>query len=275
MKKQIKISFLLIGLSTLSAILHNVFYGLFKFEEPVFFTLTFVFFLGFIVSITYNVIMYIRKMNVRESEMLILAIILLSFAIAIYFYPQFPEKIASHWNAKGEVDAYMSKFWGLFLMPIISVGLFFLFILIPKIDPLKTNIEKFRKYYDGFITVVILFLFYIYLLTVLWNLGKRFDMGQLLIPALGILFYYCGVLMEKTKRNWFIGIRTPWTLSNEKVWEKTHKIGGKLFKIAGAIALLGILFGNYALIFVLFPIFLVAIFSVAYSYFEYQKETKS
>jgi len=63
-------------------------------------------------------------------------------------------------------------------------------------------------------------------------------MGQMMVPALGILFYYCGILIENAKRNWFIGIRTPWTLSNEKVWERTHKIGGKLFKIAGLIAFL-------------------------------------
>lgn len=208
----------------------------------------------------------------RKSEKIILGIILLSWAIAIYFYPRLPEKMASHWNIQGEVDNYMSKFWGLFLMPTLSVGLLLLFILIPKIDPLKTNIEKFRKHYDGFVMVVILFLFYIYFLAILWNIGKRFNMGQLLMPALGILFYYCGILIENAKRNWFIGIRTPWTMSSEKVWEKTHKIGGKLFKIAGAIALLGIFFQGYALLFVLLPVFLAAIFPVVYSYFEYQKE---
>ncbi len=184
------------------------------------------------------------------------------------------EKMASHWNIQGEVNGYMSKFWGLFLMPIISIGLLILFILIPKIDPLKANINKFRKYFDGFIVLIMIFLFYIYLLTLFWNLGFRFDMGRLMVPALGILFYYCGILVENAKRNWFIGIRTPWTLSNEKVWEKTHKIGGKLFKIAGLIALLGIFFPNYAFYFILVPVLLVAVYTIAYSYFEYQKETK-
>jgi uncharacterized membrane protein len=186
-----------------------------------------------------------------------------------------PERMASHWNERGQVDDYMTKFWGLFLMPFISIGLFLLFILIPKIDPLKTNIEKFKKYYDTFIMSIILFLFYIYLLTILWNVGIKFDMVQFLTPALGILFYYCGVLIQNTKRNWFIGIRTPWTLSSERVWEKTHSIGGKLFKIAGIIAFLGILFRNYSLFFVLVPIILVAIYTVIYSYLEYQKEKNS
>ncbi len=208
----------------------------------------------------------------RKNEIIILGIILLSFAIGVYLYPKMPEKVASHWNAQGEVDGYMSKFWGLFLMPIISIGLLFLFILIPKIDPLKENIKKFRKYFDGFIVLMIAFLFYIYLLTVFWNIGIRFDMGQLTIPALGILLYYTGLLIENSKRNWFIGVRTPWTLSNEKVWDKTHRIGGKLFRIAGVIAFSGILFPNYGRFFILIPAILVPLYLVIYSYFEYQKQ---
>ena len=185
-----------------------------------------------------------------------------------------PEKIASHWNAQGQVDGYMSKFWGLFLMPLLSMILFLLFIAIPKIDPLKHNIEKFRKYYDGFVVLIIVYLFYVYLLTIFWNIGIRFSMVQPLAPAMGILFYYIGILTENAKRNWFIGIRTPWTLSSEKVWEKTHKIGGKLFKTAGAFAFIGVFFQSYALFFILVPIILVAAYTIIYSYFEYQKETR-
>ncbi len=208
----------------------------------------------------------------KKNKIIILGIISLSFIIAIYIYPQMPEKMASHWNIQGEVDSYMSKFWSLFLMPIISIGLFFLFILIPKIDPLKENIKKFRKYFDGFIVLIMIFLFYVYLLTIFWNIGIRFNMTQFMMPALGILFYYCGILVENAKRNWFIGIRTPWTLSSEKVWNKTHKIGGKLFKATGIIALGGIFLPKYAVLFLTIPIISVAVYTIIYSYFEYQKE---
>lgn len=210
----------------------------------------------------------------KKSAIIILGIILLSFAIGVYLYPQMPDKIASHWNAKGEVDGYMSKFWGLFLMPIVSFGLLLLFIIIPKIDPLKANIEKFRKYYNGFVVLIIIFLFYIYLLTIFWNTGVRFDMTQVLAPALGILFYYVGVLTENAKRNWFIGIRTPWTLTNEKVWNKTHKIGGKMFKISGVIALFGLVLPRYAIFFMVVPVVFVAVYTIIYSYFEYKKHEK-
>jgi uncharacterized membrane protein len=211
----------------------------------------------------------------RKSTTAVLGIILLSFIIGICLYPQMPEEVASHWNAQGQVDGYMPKFWGLFLMPIISAGMFLLFVLIPRIDPLKENIKKFRKYFDRFVVLVIGFLFYIYLLTIFWSMEMRFDMIQVLTPAFAILFYYCGVLTENAKRNWFIGIRTPWTMSNEKVWDKTHKIGGKLFKISGVIALLGILFEDYAIFIIIVPVILVAIYTVVYSYFEYQKQVKN
>lgn len=210
----------------------------------------------------------------KKSLVIVFIIILVSFLIGIYFYPQMPDRMASHWNAKGSVDGYMPKFWGLFLMPIISAVMLVMFILIPKIDPLKQNIKKFRKYFDWFVVLIIVFLFYIYLLAIIWNLGFVFNMTNMMLPALGILFYYAGILTENAKRNWFIGIRTPWTLSSNKVWEKTHKLGGKLFKIAALFAFVGILFQDYALWFVLVPAISLAVYTIFYSYFEYKKQVK-
>ena len=208
----------------------------------------------------------------RKSEIIILGIILISFIIGIYFYAQMPSMMASHWNAQGEVDGYISRFWGTFLFPIILVGLLILFTFIPKIDPLKENIKKFRKYFDTFIILITIFLSYIYCLTLFWNIGKRFDMNIFIMPAIGIIFYYAGVLMENAKRNWFIGIRTPWTLSSENVWNKTHKIGGKLFKILGIISFMGILFPKYIIFLVLISALSVSMYTIVYSYFEYKKE---
>jgi uncharacterized membrane protein len=205
---------------------------------------------------------------------IIISIILISFAIGIYFYHQMPDFMASHWNAKGQVNGYLPKLWGLFLMPFISLFMFLLFLLIPGIDPLKSNIRKFRDYFDGFILLIIAFLFYLYSLTIIWNLGIKFDMVQFLLPSLAIIFYYAGILVENAKRNWFIGIRTPWTMSNDQVWDKTHKIGGKLFKAAGIIALLGIPFPDYAIFFVIIPVLSVAVYTIVYSYLEYQREMK-
>jgi uncharacterized membrane protein len=93
-----------------------------------------------------------------------------------------------------------------------------------------------------------------------------------LSPALAILFYSTGILIENAKRNWFIGIRTPWTMSSDKVWDKTHKLGGKLFKIVGILALLAIFFESYAILIIVVPVIIVSIYTIVYSYFGYQKE---
>ncbi len=198
-------------------------------------------------------------------------IVLLSFAIGIYLYPQMPELMPSHWNGRGDVDGYMPKFWGLFLMPLISLALLGLFLAIPRIDPLKANIQKFRKYFDRFILIILGFFLYIYILTILWAAGLTFQFIFAMVPAFSVLFYYAGVLTENAKQNWFIGIRTPWTLSSEKVWDKTHRLGGKLFKAAAIIGLLGLLLPDYAIWIVIIPLIFVAAYTIVYSYVEYSK----
>jgi uncharacterized membrane protein len=215
-----------------------------------------------------------KKLILRDSEWIAFFIVLLSFVVAsyfFYFYPGLPVKFASHWNAVGQVNGYISKFWGLFLQPLISAGLFLLFLVIPKIDPLKANIARFREYFDMFVLIILFFLFFLYALTIYWNLGHTFNMVGVLVPALAILFFYTGILIENAKRNWFIGIKTPWTLSSDVVWDKTHKLGGQLFKASGLITLLGIFFQSYAILFVILPAIFTAIYTVIYSYLEYQK----
>ena len=204
-------------------------------------------------------------------------LVLVSFVLAFSFYqaPCLPDKLASHWSLSGEVNGYMDKFWGLFLMPIISLVLAVMFLLLPKIDPLKENMAKFRKYYHLFILLVLLFLFYLYLLTLAWNTGFRFNMPQFLSPAFGVLFYAAGVLTSKAKRNWFVGIRTPWTMSSDFVWDKTHELGGKLFKTTGLLSLLGIFFPQHAIFLVLTPSLFSALGTIVYSYLLHRKETNA
>ena len=213
-------------------------------------------------------------MNLRKTEIIVVGIALLSFIIGLYFYPQMPAKIASHWNARGQVNGYMSKPWGLFFLPLMLAAIVLLFIAIPRIDPLKANIEKFRRYYDGFIVLFSIFMLSIYFQLILWNVGIKLSPNTIFPVGIGLLFFYIGILCENAKRNWFIGIRTPWTLSNEEVWKKAHKIGGKLFKVAGIIALLGVLSPNYAVFFILVPAISIVVYVFIYSYLEYQKETK-
>ena len=199
------------------------------------------------------------------------AIFIASLAISIYFYPFMPEKMASHWNAEGKVNGYMPKNVALFLIPLVILFLSLLFIAIPKVDPMKSNIKSFKKYYDGFVILFLIFMLSLHIQIILWNTGLKIPFNLFIPLWVAILFFYVGILLENAQQNWFIGIRTPWTLSNEKVWNKTHRLGGKLFKIAAFIALAGIFFPKYAIWFILLPALAFAFCLIAYSYFEYQK----
>lgn len=198
-------------------------------------------------------------------------IILLSFFIGIVSYSYMPDMMPMHWNAQGEIDGYMGKLWGLFMLPIISLGLFALFLVIPKLDPRRSNLESFKEYYQGIILMIVGFLFYIYILTILAAIGYKFNMVQAMSLSFAVLFYYMGIVLKKTKSNFFVGIRTPWTLSDEKVWEKTHDLGGKLFKVSGIIAFFGVLFKEVAIFLMIIPTIVASIFIYIYSYLEYAK----
>ncbi|NYZ78044.1 SdpI family protein [Candidatus Micrarchaeota archaeon] len=203
-----------------------------------------------------------------------LALIVLMFTAAAYFYSMLPDKIASHWNAQGQVDGWMEKGLALLLMPAITLAAFLLFYAIPSIDPLKKNIAAFKKYYDGFKLVFTLFFAYVFAMTLAFNFGYRFNFFTLLAPGMAVLFYYIGVLMEHAERNWFVGIRTPWTLSSDRVWKKTHRLGALLFKIIAVLVLASAAFPEYAIYLFLIPVIAVAAILFIYSYFEYAKEKR-
>lgn len=202
----------------------------------------------------------------KKTDGYIYFIFITSFALGLFLYPKMPEMVASHWDYGGMVNGYMPKIWGLFLIPILSTVLYILFKLLPRIDPLGNNIKKFETYYDNFTVIIIQFLFYLYLLTLIWNLGIRFSFISMLAPAFALLFYYTGILLEKTKRNWFIGIRTPWTLSSDTNWEQTHKLGSRLFRITGLLSFGAVIRSNFGVFFILIPVLFCAVILYYYSY---------
>jgi uncharacterized membrane protein len=207
----------------------------------------------------------------KAFQIAIVAIILLAFAVGISVYPRMPEQMASHWNAQGQVDGYMPRFWGVFFLPFMLVGLALLLLLLPRIDPLRENIERFRAQYERFVVLALGFFLYVYLFTLAANLGWEVQIMRVLAPGMALLFYSTGVLVEHAKRNYFIGIRTPWTLASEEVWNRTHRVGGKWFKGAGLLALGGVVWPQWGVYFVLVPVLLAALYAMVYSYLEYQK----
>ncbi|HSM71072.1 MAG TPA: SdpI family protein [Anaerolineales bacterium] len=216
-------------------------------------------------------------MTTRLTTIIVLVLIVGAILAGALLWNQLPDPMASHWNVNDEVDGYMSRFWGVFLMPLVTFGLFLLFLLIPNIDPLKANIAEFRGTFNLFIAFIIGFLMYVHALTLRWNLGYTdLGIGKAMLPALGLLFFIIGSMLRKAKRNWFIGIRTPWTLSSDTVWDRTHQIGGLLFMATGVLAVIGGFFGgSVAFWSLMIPVLGTTIFLVVYSYVLYQREAKA
>ena len=208
----------------------------------------------------------------KITNIISILIILISIWIAVLFYNSMPDQMASHWNSDWIVNDYMDKIWWLSLMPILSIVTYILFLIIPKIDPLKNNIEKFRANYDRFLLIILVFFLYIYSLTIYWNLWNSFDMNLMILPAISVFFYSTWIIMCKAKRNWFIGIRTPWTLSSDRVWTKTNRLAWRLFKILSLVSILCIFIWDNSYKFLIGATILTIIFLIIYSYVEYWDE---
>ena len=215
-------------------------------------------------------------MSTRTTIVIVLVFLLGSALAGILLWNRLPDPMASHWDIHDQVNGTLPKFWGVFLVPLISLGLGALFLLIPAIDPLKANIAGFRETFNWFIVLMMLFLTYVYGLSLAWNLGlTHFQMSEFLLPALGFLFIFLGFMLRKAKRNFFIGIRTPWTLSSDKVWDQTHRVGSRLFMASGVATILGSFFGGVTAFWsLLAPLLGSTIFLVIYSYLLYVHETK-
>ena len=214
-------------------------------------------------------------MTTRTTTIISLILIAVATLAGILLWNRLPDPMPAHWNAAGEIDGYMSKFWGVFLMPIIAVALLGLFLVIPRVDPLKANIDKFIGIFNGFILAFVVYMLYLYALTLFAALGIPFNMTVMLLPVVGLLFIGVGYMMGKAKRNFFIGIRTPWTLSSETVWDETHKLGSKLFMLGGGVTIVSAFLGETGIWIMLAAMFIAAFVPIVYSYVLYQRETKS
>lgn len=209
---------------------------------------------------------------IRFSTLMMFLLILCMAGLSLYFYPKMPEQMASHWNARGEVDDTLPRAVNLTIMPAMAVFLTLLFLALTRFDPMRRNVGRFRGYYDAAIFITLLFLAAIQAHIIAWNLGFKVRTNFLMPLMLGLLFFGIGCILDKVKSNWFIGIRTPWTFSSPTVWKKTHLWSAILFKLAAAAVLLGVIWEQYAVVFVLVPVIGVSLITVILSYVFYRQE---
>lgn len=211
-------------------------------------------------------------------EVLPVAIILLIFAIAYYAEPMVKTnakgEMLGHWGITGEANGWVSKAVGIYLLPLVTLILYLGLLIIPKIEVYQKNLEDFAQQFWGFKVVLVFVMGVIYVATLLPNLGywKNTDPMLIIVPAIAMLFFYVGYMLNFTKRNYFIGVRTPWTLADEKIWEKTNKLASKLFWICGALALVSLVSpGDVRLWVLLLPVVITAIGASLYSLWEYKR----
>lgn len=218
-----------------------------------------------------NTLLTVMKKTLRTDWPLLLLIIF-SLALGFYVYPMLPDQVPSHWNFRGDVDGYSSRTWGAFGIPLMILGFYFLFVVLPLIDPKKENYLKFTRTYAILKYALTVFFFLLYLATIGVSLGYPVNINRLVPMSIAILFVILGNYMSTIRHNYFMGIKTPWTLANEKVWTKTHRLGGKLWVFSGIIGFIAqIISPGVGSILTLVLVIGSAFFAMAYSWWYYQK----
>lgn len=212
--------------------------------------------------------------HARKWEVLQVGLIAAMFVAAAVRWGSVPDRIPVHWNAAGEVDGYGGKFVGLLLLPLVALGLYGLLKYVPRIDPARRNYEAFAGSYLLVRVTLTVYLGFIYVVTTL-AIGNEesLPVAGLIVGSVGVLFIVLGGAMSRFRPNFFAGIRTPWTLTSERSWVRTHRIGGRIFIAAGVATMLGALIGSeWAIIAMLIVITPGVIFLVGYSYFVWRDD---
>jgi uncharacterized membrane protein len=207
--------------------------------------------------------------------LLIMILVLASFILSAIIYSSLPSLVVTHWGIDGTANGWMPKALGAFVIPIITLVVVLLMLLLPKIDPLQKNITSFWGSYQKVVLFLALFLFVINSMIVFSAIGYYINPMFVLPIGMGLLFYFIGGLLKKTKQNYFIGVRTPWTLADSQIWDKVNQQAGKLFEVCGVIAVLGLFFGSNVIYFIILPILAVAFYSVIESYLLFKNSKKA
>jgi uncharacterized membrane protein len=206
----------------------------------------------------------------KWMPLLIIATALVASAVA---YPSLPERIPTHWNFAGEVDGWSPRAWGAWMMPVVIAFVWALMRWLPAIDPRRSNYDKFSGAFEEIMLSVMAFMLVLHGITLAAALGYPLPMERVVPVGVGLLFIVIGNLLPRARSNWFVGIRTPWTLSSDRVWEKTHRVGGKLFVLGGIlIALSSFVDASWSRWAPMVVIGISSLGAVVYSYLEWRKE---
>lgn len=196
----------------------------------------------------------------------------LDLAAALYVYPYLPDKVPIHWNAAGQSDGWGSAFAGSFLLPFTAVGVYLLLTFLPLIDPRRANYDNFLNTYRFIKISIILFFVAVHLVTLASVFGWPVPVNQVVVVLVSVLFIMLGSIMGRIKQTYLVGIKTPWTLMDEGVWDRTHRFGGRVWMAAGALGMFGGILGGTVGYVIFFAVLAaVILLPVVYSYLDFRK----
>ena len=211
-----------------------------------------------------------------KKELPIVGFVLLPFIYLAYLWKGLPEKVPTHLNYKGEIDDWGTKYSLIGLVFLLPVLTYFLMLVIPKIDP-KKRIELMGGKYYQIKFVLVAFMSVLALFIIHSSKSKTLSSPSMVFVLIGLLFMALGNYFKVIKQNYFLGIKTPWTLESEEVWKLTHILAGKLWIVGG---LLMIIFSlvipeNINFYFFISIIAIISIVPIVYSYLKFKELKKS
>ena len=195
--------------------------------------------------------------------------IVVAFAVPAFLYPRLPDPMPSHWDLQGHVNGTMSKPWGAFFGPLMTLALWLFLGFLPRISPRGFTVE-FPRAYDAIRTVTVAFMAVIAIVVPLQAAGSHVDLSRVVIGGTGVLLAVIGNFLSKTTRNFWVGIRTPWTLASDEVWLRTHRLGAKVFVIGGiAVSVCGLVGAPMPILLVV--LLVPGLVPIVYSYVIYRR----
>ncbi|PWK14908.1 SdpI family protein [Tumebacillus permanentifrigoris] len=213
------------------------------------------------------------QMKWGVTDIMLAVIGLLPFGYGVLVYDRLPETMATHFGMQGEADGWQGKGSFLALMALLTLGLPMLMKVTRRIDPRSENYEKFEHVYDIFRLGITLILSAAMGATIFFNLGYAFSMQMFALVGLGLFFIVIGNYMGQVRYNYFIGIKTPWTLADEEVWRRTHRASGPLIVVTGLVSVIAAFLPNVVAAWVFGTVFAgsMLVFPMVYSYLQFQR----
>jgi uncharacterized membrane protein len=179
-------------------------------------------------------------MKFKDLPKLPLVLIAAMFVVGALVYPQLPARIPMHWGAAGQIDGWAAKsVFSVFFAPLMTLGIYVLMWFVPYLDPQRANLMRSKQVYAIALELVAGLMTIVFLGQLYAAFNQSLPMASIVEVATGVMLVVIGNYMGRVKRNWTMGVRTRWTLSDDTVWAKTNRLGGRLFIVAGVLAIVG------------------------------------